>query len=132
MRATELFVRLIATSFGPPGEAYGMVSIFVSLVLGLPVSRTQSVSSGVMKRAWTLIKVSVELLPKGMPLSEVNRPPGGVFSARFGYGTSAVVLETSPNVYACEAVGHFEGYGMGKVCTNICPPCVADKDSTLL
>ena len=96
----ELFVRLIATSFGPPGEAYGMVSISVSFVLGLPVSRTHSVSSGVTKRAWTLMKVSVELLPKGMPLSEVDKPPGGVFIARSGYGTSAVVFETSPKVYA--------------------------------
>lgn len=47
----ELLVRLRATSFGPPGDAYGMVSISVSFVLGLPVSRTQSVSSGVMNRA---------------------------------------------------------------------------------
>lgn len=95
-----LSVRLIATSFGPPGEAYGMVSISVSFVLGLPVSRTHRVSSGVTKRAWTLMKLSVELLPNGMPLSEVESPPGGVFNARFGYGTSAVVLETSPKVYA--------------------------------
>lgn len=102
----ELLVRLMATSFGPPGEAYGMVSISVSFVLGLPVSRTQRVSSGVTKSAWTLIKVSVELLPNGMPLSEVERPPGGVFKARFGYGTSAVVLETSPKVYACKALSH--------------------------
>ena len=97
---TELFVRFMATSFGPPGDAYGMVSISVSLVLGLPVSRTQRVSSGVTKRAWTLMKVSVELLPNGMPLSDVDKPPGGEFIARLGYGTSAVVLETSPNVYA--------------------------------
>lgn len=99
---TELFVRLMATSFGPPGDAYGMVSISVSLMLGLPVSRTQRVSSGVMNKAWTLMKVSVELLPNGMPLSDVDRPPGagGEFIARLGYGTSAVVLETSPNVYA--------------------------------
>ena len=32
----ELLVKLIATSFGPPGEAYGMVSISVSFVLGRP------------------------------------------------------------------------------------------------
>lgn len=69
-----------------------MVSVCISLVLGLPVSRTQRVSSGVTKRAWTLMKVSVELLPNGMPLSEVERPPGDVFNARLGYGTSAVLL----------------------------------------
>ena len=69
-----------------------MVSISVSLVLGLPVSRTHRVSSGVTNRAWTLMKVSVELLPNGMPLSEVERPPRGVFNARLGYGTSAVLL----------------------------------------
>ena len=46
------------------------------------------------------MKVFVELLPNGIPLSEVDRPPGGVFNARFGYGTSAVVLDTSPKVYA--------------------------------
>ena len=85
-----------------------MVSDWDSFVLGLPVSRTQRVSSGVMKRACTLMKVSVELLPNGMPLSEVDRPPGGVFSARLGYGTSAVVLETSPNVYAWRICGHRE------------------------
>ncbi len=96
----ELFVRLIATSFGPPGEAYGIVSISVSFVLGLPVSRTHRVSSGVTNKAWTEMNVSVELLPNGMPLSEVERPPGGVFIAKLGYGTSAVVLETSPKVYA--------------------------------
>ena len=67
----ELFVRLIATSFGPPGEAYGIVSISVSFVLGLPVSRTHRVSSGVTNKAWTEMNVSVELLPNGMPLSEV-------------------------------------------------------------
>lgn len=77
-----------------------MVSVCVSFVLGLPVSRTQRVSSGVTKRAWTLMKVSVELLPNGMPLIEVDRPAGGVFNSRLGYGTSAVVLETSPKVYA--------------------------------
>ena len=94
----ELLLRSMATSFGPPGDAYGMVSISVSLVLGLPVSRTQRVSSGVMKRAWTLMKVFEELLPNGIPLSEADRPPGGVFKARLGYGTSAVALETSPKV----------------------------------
>ena len=52
------------------------------------------------------MNVSVELLPNGMPLSDVDRPPGGVFKARFGYGTSAVVLKTSPKVYACEALSH--------------------------
>ena len=77
-----------------------MVSISVSFVLGLPVSRTQRVSSGVTKRAWTLMKVSVELLPNAMPFIEVDRPLGGVFNARLGYGSSAVVLETSPKVYA--------------------------------
>ena len=44
------------------------------------------------------MNVSVELLPNGMPLSEVDRPPGGVFKAELGYGASAVALETSPKV----------------------------------
>ena len=57
----ELLLRLIATSFGPPGEAYGMVSISVSFVLGLPVSRTQRVSSGVTKRASAQISESALL-----------------------------------------------------------------------
>ena len=77
-----------------------MVSISVSFVHGLPVSRTQKVSPGVTKRAWALMKVSVELLPNWIPLSGIDRPPGGVFNAGLGHGTSAVGLETSPKVYA--------------------------------
>ena len=44
------------------------------------------------------MKVLLELLPKPIPLSVVERPPGGLFVARSGKGTSAVVLETSPSV----------------------------------
>jgi hypothetical protein len=77
------------------------VSNPVSLVLGLPVSRTQSVSSGVMCKACTLINVVLEALPNGMPLTIVERPPGGVFRAKLGYAVSAVLFVTSPRVYAC-------------------------------
>jgi len=48
---TDLLFGFIATNFGPPGWAYGIVTSSVSLVLGLPVSRTQRVSSGVIKGA---------------------------------------------------------------------------------
>ena len=36
------------TSFGPPGNAYGMLGACDSLMLGRPVSRTHKVSSGVI------------------------------------------------------------------------------------
>ena len=44
----ELLLRLIATSLGPPGAAYGIGSMIDSFTLGRPVSRTKSVSSGVI------------------------------------------------------------------------------------
>ena len=69
-------------------------------MLGLPVSSTHRVSSGVTYRAWTLINVVLELLANGMPLMVVESPPGGVLIAKFGYGVSAVVLTTSPSVKA--------------------------------
>ena len=47
------------------------------------------------------MKVSWELLTKGMPLIMVERPPGGMFIANFGYGILGMVFETSPSVYAC-------------------------------
>ena len=87
-------------SFGPPGTAYGIVGAVDSFMVGRPVSRTHSVSSGVTYRAWTLMKVVWLLLPNEIPLMLVDRPPEGVLRARFGYGTSAVSLATSPRVYA--------------------------------
>ena len=79
-----------------------MVGICVSFGLGLSTSKTQRVSSGVTQRAWTLMKVSAELPSTGVPLSEVDKAFGDVFNARleYEYRTSAMVLKTSPKMYA--------------------------------
>jgi len=72
-------------SFGPPGAAYGMEYTPESEVMvGRPVSRTQRVSSGVMKRACTLIKASRTLLPNETPSDVFDKPPGGVLYSRDG------------------------------------------------
>jgi hypothetical protein len=63
VRAIELFDRLIASSFRPPGTAYGILGACDSLMAGRPVSRTQSVSSGVIYRACTEMKVLGSLPP---------------------------------------------------------------------
>jgi len=84
--------------------------------------------------------VFLELLAKGMPLNFVDRSPGGLFVARLGYGTSAVVFDTSPSVYACSVSDHrpqpaytatdlgFQRLGR----TDICSTRIPDKDMTLL
>jgi hypothetical protein len=47
MREIDLLDRLMATSFGPPEAANGVLGACDSLIVGRPVPSTQSVSSGV-------------------------------------------------------------------------------------
>lgn len=80
----------MATSFGPPGAAYGMLGAWDSLMEGLPVSSTHNVSSGVMNSACTDMNVFGSLLPNCMPFVVVYNPPAGVLRAKDGYASSAV------------------------------------------
>ena len=57
------------------------------------------------------MNVLFELLPKGIPLNVVDRPPGGVFNAIGCLGSS---------------IRDFSGR------VGICSSCVAHEDSTLL
>ena len=77
----ELLERLIETSLGPPGAAYGILGACDSLIVGRPVPRTQMVSFGVIYRAWTDMRVLESLLPSWMPFVTVYKPPGGVSRA---------------------------------------------------
>lgn len=102
------FSILNATSFGPPGCAYGILGTPVPvMIVGRPVSNTQSVSGlvivlGVMKSACTLINPELLALPNSMPLKVVLSFETGRFvkflAEAGGKGSSAVVFTTTPSV----------------------------------